>query len=112
MAVDLVVGGEVRRDEVGAESLDRRCLQSGAGRCGDGEVGVGLHTSQSGRTEQAWQASTVGRIDTAFGEQGADGLAEPVGELMLGVGLLQAGQGLEGGVGVLDQEPSDRKSVV
>ena len=54
--LDLGVGGQLSRDQIVADVLDRRPLKFGAGRPSDREVGVALHLHQP-----AWRSSR-GRV--------------------------------------------------
>ncbi len=60
---------------------------------------------QTGLAEQPREFAAVGQVGAAAGEQLAEAMAQPVGESLLGTGLIEADQGLEGRVGVLDQQP-------
>ncbi len=105
MTVDVLVGGDSRRDELVADLTDRRGLKVCAGGRGDGEVRVGLHLAQSRFPQQAREFAAVGKVGAALGEQLAETVPQPVRELLLGAVLIGAEQRLQRGVGVLDEKP-------
>jgi len=104
--VDLGVLGQAGREQFAVHLSDGRRLQPVAGQPADRESARRGDIDQAGRTQRPRQCPAVAQVRAAAGQQFADRVAQPVGPLLRGAAVVQAGQWLQSGyrrpVGYMD----------
>ncbi len=106
--VDLLGGGQTGSDETVPDLLDRGPLQNRARGSRHREVGVRCDLFEAERTEDTGEGPTEGEVDPTPGEQHTESGVQLVGQSLLRARLVDTGQWLERGIGVLDDQPSTR----
>jgi hypothetical protein len=101
--VDLGVVGQPGGEQLGADHAHRRGLQPVAGYPADREAAGRRDIDQAGRTQRPRQRTAVAQVSAAAGHQLPDGAPQPVGALLCRANLIEAGQRLQLGVGILYQ---------
>jgi hypothetical protein len=82
-----------------------RRLQPVAGQPADWERADRGDIDQAGLTQCPRQSPAVAQVRAAARQQLPDRVAQPVGPLLCGAAVVQAGPWLQSGIGVLDQPP-------